>query len=304
MKDALNAWGGGFTLDLEQTQLVQTIRGFAGAMSTIGDGVEAYAGVMQTLVHATTHVAIGFVPLVGPALDLCEAVTGKMYCLPGGKDLTAGERVFSAIGFGIGSVTKPMSGVKNSGVGAGAKDVAQRVLNLGEKVGKAVQKSGIENWKAGALKFDVTTRPLANQFEENVALHLMNDKGHKMLALGDDAVQRVVGIPTRSDTPGLSSACDFITVSADRLILSESKFVGPKSTVGVEKAVHQLDNVLGALRKEGLAGFVERVQIFKPAGANLKEGFKVAPDGKLLTDTGELVTLTGPPNLVVFIVEL
>ncbi len=84
MKDSLNLWTGD-GLDLEQTQLYQTISAFAGAMSTVAEGFEAYAEVMQTLVHATTRIGVGFVPVVGPALDLCEAVTGKAWCLPSGR---------------------------------------------------------------------------------------------------------------------------------------------------------------------------------------------------------------------------
>jgi hypothetical protein len=96
MKDNLNQWEGP-TLDLEETQLVETIRAFSGAVSAVSDVLVPYAEVMQTLVHATSRIAVGFVPVVGPTLDLCEAVTGKSFCLPrrqgaldGGADLLGG----------------------------------------------------------------------------------------------------------------------------------------------------------------------------------------------------------------------
>ncbi|MDC3957240.1 hypothetical protein [Polyangium jinanense] len=70
----------------------------------VGDHFGDYAEVMQTLVHASSRIAIGFLPYAGPALDLCEAVTGKLLCLPGGEgsDHTTEERVGSAVGFGFG----------------------------------------------------------------------------------------------------------------------------------------------------------------------------------------------------------
>ncbi len=31
---------------------------------------------------------VGLIPVVGEAVDICEAVTGKAFCLPSGDDLT------------------------------------------------------------------------------------------------------------------------------------------------------------------------------------------------------------------------
>ena len=45
-------------------------------------------------------IGIGFVPYVGPPLDLCEAITGREWCLPEGKELTTEERIFSGVGVG------------------------------------------------------------------------------------------------------------------------------------------------------------------------------------------------------------
>jgi hypothetical protein len=45
-------------------------------MQAADELAEQYRDTMKTIVHGASRVAIGFVPFVGPALDLCEAVTG------------------------------------------------------------------------------------------------------------------------------------------------------------------------------------------------------------------------------------
>ena len=44
-------------------------------------------------------------PYVGPALDLCECITGKAWCLPSGQELSDEERIFSGVGFAIAGVS-------------------------------------------------------------------------------------------------------------------------------------------------------------------------------------------------------
>ncbi|WP_438029276.1 hypothetical protein [Sorangium sp. So ce233] len=131
MKDSLNLWTGD-GLDLEQTQLYETINAFAGAMSTVGEGVEAYGEMMQTLVHATTRIGVGFVPVVGPTLDLCEAVTGKAFCLPLGRELSDEERIFSGVGFGLGAIGPMWRGVTSSGLRPSAIRVAGEIAEIEE----------------------------------------------------------------------------------------------------------------------------------------------------------------------------
>ncbi|WP_438006517.1 hypothetical protein WME89_49425 [Sorangium sp. So ce321] len=146
MKDSLNQWTGE-GLDLEQTQLYQTISAFAGAMSTVGEGVEAYAEVMQTLVHATTRMGVGFVPVVGPVLDLCEAVTGKAFCLPSGQELSDEERIFSGVGFGLGAIGPIWRGVTSSGLRPSAIRVAGEIAEIEEAFAHIVKTNRVRGYK-------------------------------------------------------------------------------------------------------------------------------------------------------------
>ncbi|MDI1430736.1 hypothetical protein [Polyangium sorediatum] len=138
MKESLNVWEA-IALGPEQGSFMETVRAFAGAMSFVGEGAAAYAEVMQTLVHASSRIAIGFVPYAGPALDLCEAVTGKLLCLPGGKDLSSEERIFSGVGFGFGKITKAWAGIKAAGVKPGAKIVAAGIVGYTDEFLEALR---------------------------------------------------------------------------------------------------------------------------------------------------------------------
>ncbi len=83
-----------------------TLRAFSAGMQAGEEIAQQYRDTMKTIVHGASRIGIGFVPFVGTALDLCEAVTGKEWCLPSGKTLTTGKRIFSGIGFGIGKAVK------------------------------------------------------------------------------------------------------------------------------------------------------------------------------------------------------
>ncbi|XXT17016.1 hypothetical protein WME94_42980 [Sorangium sp. So ce429] len=210
MKDNLNLWTGD-GLDLEQTQLYQTISAFAGAMSTVGEGVEAYAEVMQTLVHATTRIGVGFVPVVGPALDLCEAVTGKAWCLPSGEELSDEERIFSGMGFGLGAVGPMWRAVKISGgLRPAAIRVAGEIAEIEEVFAKIVKTNRVRGYKTltGAItKFEV------NIFEKKAAKFLVDD-GRSLVGIGDDGVREVVGIPRESPPhTRVAMAPDFVSIS-------------------------------------------------------------------------------------------
>jgi hypothetical protein len=303
MKDNLNQWDGP-TLDLGETQLVETIRAFAGAVSAASHVLGPYTEVMQTLVHATTRTAIGFVPVVGPTLDLCEAVTGKMFCLPFAKDLSTEERILSAVGFGFGGISKTWSAVKNQGVNQGAKAVAQGVLTLGEEFALALQASRRATYKT--LRGAVTTLPI-NDFEKKVGLYLMKDLQRGILGAGDDGVRKVLGIP-KNAVGDAAKAPDFLSVSkSGGLVLSEAKgIVAEAGEVNVLHAVAQLKNAMKKLKELNLVGDVERVEIIKPWGAKLKDGFKVK-DGYLLNAEGQPVLvdeIEGVTNVFIRVIEL
>ncbi|TKD12221.1 hypothetical protein E8A74_06015 [Polyangium fumosum] len=265
MKESLNVWEA-IVLGPEKGSFLETVRAFAGAMSTVGEGAAAYAEVMQTLVHASSRIAIGFVPYAGPALDLCEAVTGKLLCLPGGKDLTTEERVGSAVGFGFGQITKAWAGIKAAGVKPGAKIVAAGVLNLGEEFTQALRASRIEQWKG--LRHAVTKLPM-DDFEKQAGLYLMKNEGRRMIGVGDDGVRSAIGIPKGGNgvPKDVAKAPDFLTVTKENLlVVSEAKGGGVKG----HEVVNQLANAMKKLKELNLDGDVTRLELIMKKGAEMK----------------------------------
>ncbi|WP_437689414.1 hypothetical protein [Sorangium sp. So ce176] len=272
MKDGLNLWTGG-ALDLEQTQLYQTISAFAGAMSTVGEGVEAYAGVMQTLVHATTRIGVGFVPVVGPALDLCEAVTGKAWCLPAGEELSTEERIFSGVGFGLGAVGPMWRAVSRAGgLTPDAIRVAEEIAQMGEELATALRAPRRTSYKT--LRGAVTTK-FIDAFERRAAKFLLDD-GRALIGVGDDGVRTVLGIPrTAPAYSDIAKAPDFVTVTrGNKLAVSEAK-----SGTHVQEAIKQLTNALKALKEKGLAGDVTRVEIIIKKGVAFDDHNKIIKNG-------------------------
>ncbi|WP_437688612.1 hypothetical protein [Sorangium sp. So ce176] len=290
MKDSLNLWTGP-ALDLEQTQLYQTISAFAGAMSTVGEGVEAYAGVMQTLVHATTRIGVGFVPVVGPALDLCEAVTGKEWCLPSGRELSDEERIFSGLGFKLAAVGPGWRAIKGAGgMTPGAIRVAGEIAEVDEVV-----VNGFKVWKLRGYKNldGHVTKNAFNTFEKAAISH-MTREGRALLGVGDEGVRKMLKMPAES-LPGRSGgrAPDFVTVSrGQQLIVSEVK---GGDTVRIKDVTDQLSNGMEALRKEGVVGDVEQVELIMKRGAKFKpEDTYAVKDGYLFNvKKGKRETLNG-----------
>ncbi|WP_437966364.1 hypothetical protein WMF04_43310 [Sorangium sp. So ce260] len=296
MKDSLNQWTGD-GLDLEQTELYQTISAFAGAMSTVSEGFEAYAGVMQTLVHATTRIGVGFVPVVGPALDLCEAVTGKAWCLPSGQELSDEERIFSGLGFGLGAVGPMWRVVKTSGgLRPSAIRVAGEIAEIEEAFAAILRTNRLKSYKN--LDGAVTTKPV-NIFEKKAAKFLVDD-GRSILGIGDDGVRWVLGIPKESRPRTYEAmAPDFVSVSSGhKLILSEAK----GGTIDVFEVRKQLSNGMAAAKKKGRAGDVQRVELIMEQGAELKPKKFIVKDGYLFdTDEGKTVTLKDFDNFIMVI---
>ncbi|WP_438032333.1 hypothetical protein [Sorangium sp. So ce204] len=289
MKDNLNLWtGDGF--DLEQTQLYQTISAFAGAMSTVAEGFGAYAEVMQTLVHATTRIGVGFVPVVGPALDLCEAVTGKAWCLPSGEELSDEERIFSGIGFGVAAIGPMWRVIKTAGgLRPSAIRVAGEIAEIEEVFAKIVKTNRVRGYKTltGAItKFDVDI------FEKKAAKFLVDD-GRSLIGVGDDGVRDVLKIPRESSTGGSEGAApDFLSISSGhKLIVSEAKGGGK---IPFFKVRDQLLNAMEALKKRRLDGDVARVEIIIEQGAKFDPNKFTVKDGYLFDwDAGETVILEG-----------
>ncbi|WP_437783577.1 hypothetical protein [Sorangium sp. So ce1097] len=289
MKDSLNQWTGD-ALDLEQTQLYQTISAFAGAMSTVGEGVEAYAGVMQTLVHATTRIGVGFVPVVGPALDLCEAVTGKEWCLPAGRALSDEERIFSGLGFGLAAVGDVWRGVAAAGaLPPSTIRIAGKIAEVDDVLVKGFQVSRLRANKT--LRGAVTERAL-NPFEKTAAKFLSRD-GRTLLGVGDDGVRAMLWPKLTGNAGTKPKAPDFITVSAqNKLILSEAK--GGVNVEGKE-VIEQLSSGMEGVRQNGLVGDVEEeAQLLMERGGKFGGTQYIEKDGYLFdTQKGKRATLKG-----------
>ncbi|WP_437894566.1 hypothetical protein [Sorangium sp. So ce124] len=300
MKDSLNQWTGD-GLDLEQTQLYQTVSAFAGAMSTVAEGFGAYAEVMQTLVHATTRIGVGFVPVVGPALDLCEAVTGKAWCLPSGQELSTEERIFSGVGFGLGAIGPMWRAIK--GVGGLTPDairVAEEIAQFGEELATALRVPRRTSYKT--LRGAVTSEVM-NDFEKKAALYLIKEEGRALIGVGDDGVRRVLGIPFTSDIKGVAKAPDFVTVTrGEKLAVSEAK--GGTTVNVTEEAIPQLTNAMKKLKDKKLDGDVARVEILIQRGATLENNYGTK-DGYLFNKiTGKTVQIEGFPLLFIKVVKL
>jgi hypothetical protein len=300
MKDGLNLWEGG-SLNLEQTQLYQTISAFAAAMSAIGDTFTPYVETMQTLVHATTRVGIGFVPYVGPALDLCEAVTGKEWCLPSGKELSTEERIFSGVGFAISGGVKVWGGVKNAGASQAVITVSEKTGQLGDDFIKAMNATRRTWYKT--LGGAVTTQVM-NAFEVKAAKSLL-DEGHALLGVGDDGVRKMLKMD-----PG-DPACDFLSVSkGNKLVLGEAKALeaatnGAKGGVDAGRAVDQLTSTMKKLKAQGLTGDVDRLEIRMPKGAAFKDNDHGIKDSYLIKwTTGKPVEIKDFPLLFIKVVQI
>ncbi|XXY55195.1 hypothetical protein WME91_21575 [Sorangium sp. So ce269] len=288
MKDSLNQWTGE-ALDLEQTQLYQTISAFAGAMPTVGEGVEAYAGMMQTLVHATTRIGVGFVPVVGPALDLCEAVTGKEWCLPAGRELSDEERIFSGLGVAAAAIGPFWRGVQRAGISLDAAVVAEKVADLDDVFGKGFRASLQHGYKG--LRGAVATKRF-NPFEKTALNFLMRER-RALLGVGDDGVRMVLWRELADKARANLKAPDFVTVSAqNKLILSEAK--GGRNVDG-DEVIEQLSSGMEGVRQMGLVGHVEEeVELLMEQGGKFSGDTYIVKDGYLFNDKkGKRATLKG-----------
>ncbi|WP_437547372.1 hypothetical protein WME97_45475 [Sorangium sp. So ce367] len=75
-----------------------------------------------------------------------------------------------------------------------------------------------------------------------------------------------------------------------------------EGSIDVDKALKQLTNAMEALKKKGLAGDVQRVELIMPKGAALNnEDLKIVDDYLVRVSTGERITIKGLKNLVMVI---
>ncbi len=258
--------------------------------------------MMQQLVFATTRIGIGFVPYVGPALDFCECVTGKAWCLPDGEVLSDEQRIFSGLGVAVGAVGKFWGGVEGAAVSPSAKVVAKEIELFGEDLALALRASRKTWYKT--LRGAVTSKQM-DEFERKAALYLLKDEQRALLGIGDDGVRKILGIP-KDGADGIAQAPDFLSVTkGNKLALSEVKgIVSEKGTVDVGKALQQLQNAVDKLNELNLAGDVSRVEIITSRGAKLATDYGTK-DGYLInTRDGKTIHIKNFPLLFIKVVEL
>ena len=311
LKDRLNEWEASINPP-EASLFFDTLRAFSAGMQAGEEIAQQYRDVMQTIVHGATRIGIGFVPFVGPALDLCEAVSGHEYCLPSGRMLTTGERVFSGIGFGVGKLVKVWKGVGSAAISGEGKVAAAGIVELGDDLAKLLRAQHVKSWRTLVWQshWDIGELWMANSIYERKAMQsLMENEGHRVLAPGDKIVRKLVGIP-ESGSAGTTIACDFLTVTKDdKLVLGEVKGI-LGGEVDVDHAVKQLRNVVKALngKKDAygktLAASIERVQIFVPKDSVSKFSADFTEEAGLLLFQNKPVTLKnqGWPALIVQVV--
>ncbi len=303
---------------LEANLFFDTLRAFSAGMQEVEDGAQRGAEVMRTFVHAATRVGIGFVPFVGPALDLCEAVTGREWCTPSGRELTTGERVWSGIGFGAGKLVKVWKGISKAGISPGGKAAAAGIGALGPDVLAVLEKAKIQEWKTLDRASITVVEDFADHFEKRAVLYVINKQDHKVLAMGD-GVREILGIK-KNQLGGLSKHPDVLTVSPQGgLVVSEIKHPNAAGVIDCANAEAQLKNAMVQLDTKNIAAGVEGVQLVIPKGVIQKgkslqvwtnpknagdiRTFDVDIDGYLLKD-GVKVTMPGNPNVFVRIVEV
>ncbi|MEO5726984.1 MAG: hypothetical protein ABI134_06045, partial [Byssovorax sp.] len=227
----------------------------------------------------------------GPALDLCECVTGKAWCLPSGKELSTGERIFSGAGVAVGSVAHFYAGVKNAGVSPAATLIAENVAKVDGAIAQGLHANPRTWYKT--LRGAIDSKPL-NAFEITAGRFMQKD-GRALIGIGDDGVRKVLGMKG-------GKAADFLSMTkGGKLAVSEVK----GGVIEAKEAVEQLTSTMQALAAKGLAGDVERVEIIVKNGAAFKDPNLGTKDGYLIEKlTGKTIEIVGFKMLFIKVVQL
>jgi hypothetical protein len=294
MKDALNGLETTDAIDLTALPVFKTISAFGGAMAAIDTVATPYFEMMATLVHGATRLTIGFVPVVGPALDFCEAVTGRAWCLPDGHELSTEERIFSGAGVAAGGLAKFWGGVKNAGVGAKGAAVAGAVANVPEDVGEVMRAQAL----AKAKKFRGAMKALPGPGEGQAVKH-MRSLGEEVFGIGDDGVRVLLDMADASQAPDmLSRLADGKWVFTEvKWVMGETKKLAANVIYDATKQLEKGVQAFKAKPKGKLASYV-RLAVPKgtqlPAGFSLKNGY-VYKDGKPYKVAGLFMQLLEVP---------
>ncbi|MEO5726566.1 MAG: hypothetical protein ABI134_01455, partial [Byssovorax sp.] len=151
-----------------------------------------------------------------------------------------------------------------------------------------------------------TLRGAASEIKEpfeKTAGKWMQKDGRALIGIGDDGVREVLGIPYSSPIEDAARAPDFLSVTkGNKLALSEVK--GGKAP-DVATALKQLGNGMKALKKKGLAGDVERVELIIEKGAVIKVNDLSVVNGYLVkvSEGNARVQIDGFKNFVMVITQ-
>jgi len=102
LKDAMNQWRGS-GLSPDQELAVETVSGVLAAGEELDDDPSAIARIRNTIQGAIAGISgglrlgIGFLPIAGDMLDMCEAITGYEFCTSTGAPLSVSDRVLSGL---------------------------------------------------------------------------------------------------------------------------------------------------------------------------------------------------------------
>ncbi|SEU37833.1 hypothetical protein SAMN05443572_112254 [Myxococcus fulvus] len=108
----LNLWQGA-SPTAQQDAILETLDGLRGGWQSVENGALAedpniitrLFGIgeeAQVIIKEVAFFGLALTP-VGDFIDLCEVVTGWEHCIPGGRRLEVGERMFSGLGLIVGS---------------------------------------------------------------------------------------------------------------------------------------------------------------------------------------------------------
>lgn len=110
LKDAMNLWRNKVATP-DQALAIETATGLANGSagidsSTDSDTVSHFVSSVRGVIAGITagvRVGVGFAPVVGDAMDVCEAITGYEFCTSTARKLDFTDRVLSGLGAIVGS---------------------------------------------------------------------------------------------------------------------------------------------------------------------------------------------------------
>ncbi len=304
LKDTLNTWNDS-VLRPDARLIGDTVFGIGRGLEFIADELrqgtemgEAAGALVRSMAFAASRIGIGFVPVAGDYVDACEAITGREWCNPNGRELTQQEQVFSAAGVIIGN-RKLWHGVGNA-VGGRTGEVAEEVAKLETVIVHQIRIKRIRRWRtlhaAATASFD-------NPFERDVALDMVN-RGLTHFGVGDKAVKSMLGKRVESLGADLKPVDFFSLNSSDNLVLTEVK-ASEQGEAEALDAIRKFTHCATRLKELGLNRDIAVLELVIPKGGAIG-GIYFAKNGMLWKSSQGVTELVREPatNLVIHVLEV